>query len=56
MFKKSNDHCKNLMKDHSGTIFINCGHLVGPFNINWNKDKEIISINDFIDRPINFAW
>jgi hypothetical protein len=56
MFEESYVHCKNLMEDYrGGYIYINCGHLVGPFNINWH-DEEIKSVNDFINHPIDFAW
>jgi len=57
MFENSYNHCKNLMKDYQGgCIYINCGHLVGPFNINWRERKEIKSIDEFKDYPIDFAW
>ena len=41
---------------HGGYIFINCGHLVGPFNINWNAQKDLKNIDEFRDHPIDFAW
>ncbi len=48
MFEKSYNHCKNIMKAyHVGCIYINCGHLVGPFNINWHdrmKLKALMSL------------
>lgn len=55
--KRSFAHCKEIMKDYNdGFIYVNCGHLVGPFNYNWNAPKEKISIRDFDARPIDFAW
>ena len=57
MIEKSYAHCKNLMKDYRGCVFINCGHLVGPFNINWHNDKnEVKTIYEFQNNPIDFAW
>ena len=57
MVKRSYAHCKEIMKDyHDGIIYVNCGHFVGPFNYNWNAPKEKISIHDFDNRPIDFAW
>ena len=57
MVKRSYAHCKEIMKDyHDGIIYVNCGHFVGPFNYNWNALKEKISIRDFDNRPIDFAW
>ena len=61
MFEKSYKHCEKIINEampDGGTIFVNCGHLVGPFNINWKEHqrKEVISINEFIDNPIDFAW
>ncbi len=57
MVRRSYAHCKEIMQDyHDGIIYINCGHFVGPFNYNWNTSKSRISIRDFDDCPINFAW
>lgn len=57
MVRKSYWHCKEIMKDyHDGFIYINCGHFVGPFNYNWNVPQEKISIQNFDDHPIDFAW
>jgi hypothetical protein len=57
MFEQSYKHCKNIMKDyHGGCIFINCGHLVAPFNIYWHERGEIKSIDEFLHNPIDFAW
>lgn len=57
MVRRSFAHCKDIMKDYNdGFIYVNCGHLVGPFNYNWNAPKEKISIRNFDDRPIDFAW
>ncbi|MGN1409262.1 MAG: hypothetical protein ACI4XJ_03705 [Eubacteriales bacterium] len=47
------------MKDYNGgCIFVNCRYLVGPFNYNWkmNTNGRKISVTDFADCPINFAW
>ena len=57
MVKRSFKHCKEIMKDYQdGTIYVNCGHFVGPFNYHWNAPKEKISIRDFDTHPIDFAW
>ena len=57
MVRKSYSHCMEIMKNYNdGTIYINCGHFVGPFNHNWNPPSHIISIRDFDSHPINFAW
>ena len=57
MVNKSYWYCKEIMKDYQdGTIYINCGHFVGPFNYDWNASKEKISIQSFDERPIDFAW
>lgn len=57
MVKKSYKHCKKLMKDYSdGTIYVNCGYFIGPFNHNWNTKSCHIEIHDFDSAPIEFAW
>ena len=57
MVKRSYAHCKEIMKEyHDGVIYVNCGYFVGPFNHNWNVPKTKISVRDFDDCPINFAW
>ena len=57
MVKRSFAHCKEIMRDyHDGVIYVNCGHLVGPFNYNWSAPKGKISIRDFDTHPIDFAW
>ncbi len=57
MVNNSYWHCKDIMKYyHDGFIYINCGHFVGPFNYNWNAPKNKISIADFDNCPIDFAW
>lgn len=57
MVKKSYKHCKELMKDYSdGTIYVNCGYFIGPFNHNWNTEPRHIEIHDFDSDPIEFAW
>lgn len=59
MVKKSYRHCMDLMEKYSGgCIFVNCGYLIGPFNYNWqmNTDGRKISVRDFDDCPISFAW
>lgn len=57
MVKRSYSHCKEIMRDyHDGVLYVNCGYFVGPFNHNWNDHNHPISIRDFDDDPINFAW
>lgn len=57
MVKKSYKHCKDLMKNYSeGTIYVNCGYFVGPFNHNWNNKPRHIELHDFDSSPIDFAW
>ena len=57
MVRRSYAHCKEIMKDyHDGVIYVNCGHFVGPFNHNWNAQKNKISIRNFDTHPIDFAW
>ena len=55
--KRAYAHCKEIMRDyHDGMIYVNCGYFVGPFNYNWNTTHTPITIRDFDDCPINFAW
>ena len=56
MVKKSLAHCKELMKDYIGCIFVKSPHIVGPFNINWHPRGEILNLDEFRDEPIDFAW
>ena len=57
MIEKSYWHCKEIMKNYNdGIIYVNCGHFVGPFNYNWNNVHHEISMRDFDERPIDFAW
>ena len=55
--KKSYKHCKSIMKGYNdGVIYINCGYFVGPFNYNWNVEPGPVSMRNFDDNPIDFAW
>ena len=57
MIEKSYWHCKDIMKNYNdGIIYVNCGHFVGPFNYNWNNVHHEISMRDFDEHPIDFAW
>ena len=57
MVKKSYKHCKDLMKDYrDGTIYVNCGYFIGPFNYNWNFIAQRIEMRGFDKHPIDFAW
>ena len=57
MVRRSYANCKNVMQGYSdGVIYINCGHFVGPFNYHWNQDYHRITVREFDDCPINFAW
>ena len=57
MVRRAYAHCKEIMRDyHDGVIYINCGHFVGPFNYHWNQDYHRITVREFDDCPINFAW
>ncbi len=64
MVEKAYRHCAELMKDYAdGQIYVNCGHFVGPFNYNWRGAQPVnsnsiyrISVRDFDDHPIDFAW
>lgn len=57
MVEKSYWHCKEIMKNYNdGIIYVNCGHFVGPFNYNWNNVHQEISMRDFDEHPIDFAW
>jgi hypothetical protein len=55
MVKKSYEHCKKVIDSFNGTIYINCGYLLGPFNHNW-KSNVVEDIHEFDPYPINFAW
>lgn len=55
MVKKSYEHCKRLIGDYNGVIYINCGYMLGPFNHNWNI-HVIEDIHEFDNKPIDFAW
>ena len=41
---------------HDGVIYVNCSYFVGPFNHNWNSQKNKVSVRDFDTHPIDFAW
>ena len=57
MVRHSYAHCKEIMKDyHDGVIYVNCGYFVGPFNHHWTSPKRPVSIRDFREHPIDFAW
>ena len=57
MVRRAYAHCKEIMREyHDGVIYINCGHFVGPFNYHWNRDYHKITMREFDDCPINFAW
>ena len=57
MVKRSYRHCQEMMKGyHDGVIYVNCSYFVGPFNHNWNSQKNKVSVRDFDTHPIDFAW
>ncbi len=57
MVRRSYANCMNVMRGYcDGVIYINCGHFVGPFNYHWNQDYHRITVREFDDCPINFAW
>ena len=57
MVRRSYAHCREIMRGYQdGVIYVNCGHFVGPFNYNWNFSCNQMTIRDFDDCPINFAW
>lgn len=55
MVRQSYEHCKKIMGDYAGVIYINCGYMLGPFNHNWRSDI-VDNVHEFDAHPIDFAW
>ena len=45
------------MKNYKdGILYVNCGHFMGVFNNNCKNVHHEISMQDFDECPIEFAW
>lgn len=55
MVRKSYEHCKKIIRDYDGFIYINCGYMLGPFNHDW-KSGIVDDVHAFDSNPIDFAW
>ena len=56
MVRRSYAHCRELMRECHDMIYVNCGHFVGPFNVNWHAVPHRVDLREFDAHPIDFAW